>query len=1101
MSVEGNALQSLKSCMDPNAMVYVFSDGSTIAMDRDWMFAQNTYVDGNGITQIIPNEYETVVSPACINSFPVNVLYKTAQTRSKGARAISFGGISDAIAIDAGKLKSTFTLSGYFSVPTGFTGNGALFTAYYGPNSGSILWSITVDKVTGYMNFNWLDRNTGWTSCAIYDPTNLSTPRINVCDGGFHFLEIIFASSGITIAFDKFMIPAATNATIPGTLDLRNYVQSTRNLWIGGTQAGQFTQMSLDNLRYFNYDLPTSSAANIQNDPRMVFSPAPIVQLRYDDYTANLLEVSGNNTFFESFGNPSLSIAPNIRNIWIDYTRAMKSNPNLGDILVRLNDPNQFAFANQYEVDDLSILPSVLYTDAIGGTFKINPQDGLSLESTGFVAIDEADASKVLITQSNRNYPNMIFPNHFATDLSVTSKDCSFNWDDVFVWANGYFIPTLNDSTNQVTITVAPNANHFKLNLPLDGVTPIFSGNITWSSSNTVAATVDHLGNVSALNFGITTISAVDALGHEAFCIVYVQSNGTLTPPVSLNMNTNRFYLVDAISYLNTMKNEQGNVDGNPPSMTQLHLSDAPIPTCTVTENPLYDVYKYDFQIRLFAWKNVRFSQWLNSNTIEYEDLNLAVPISQVGSAKGIPNAMSINVMPNSDFVNTGAWSFVKSNAAAQTVALTTAPTIFPSGYGSILKLHQSTGTNNGYYDDYSSSKFDVKSGYPMLFSVYLKAFQCQGTASVKFYATSAATTVLEEVPFADVDDYDNNGSYNWINPLTSTAYPATDIRGFNRVKAEIIVPVGAKYAVFCVRKYETTVAPQGSPVRTTSDLVVLAAMAQYNTDNLSIFRDWVPYIVSTTYTWVKYTNSPIAVPGNIVMLDTPYGVTGVGYAYNKTTDVMSNQPTDYTWFNYTNSRISIPTAVSFNVPIHFDAHFIIADGRILNSREYNIDPTNPSKIQLNYLLNDAEEYYQKALLHYRTYAQGIAAGGNPSLNDYPIWNSNVAVGQESLPAYEATMKKYAYISYQLVNIVSKDGTDLRIIRKPAALVDFPLKNEITFDEIEINDLIIIDGYFIPYEWIHNATVKLPTSNRTFDYLNGRRLSDCEIYRLQLAKG
>lgn len=198
---------------------------------------------------------------------------------------------------------------------------------------------------------------------------------------------------------------------------------------------------------------------------------------------------------------------------------------------------------------------------------------------------------------------------------------------------------------------------------------------------------------------------------------------------------------------------------------------------------------------------------------------------------------------------------------------------------------------------------------------------------------------------------------------------------------------------------------------------------------------------------------------------------------------VLLNEDDDY---------VNVYKEITFSEVVNPKAHVIINNGRILPENDYYIDPRNPKKIILKRIQFEAQNYYRDAKDYYLNYIhEGVR---DPRFID-PI--DYVLARGAKYPALEATRTKFGYQSYSLVNFESIDGRPLRLIRHRNTRTCFPYHDEIAFDEIGINDVVIINGYFTPYEWKEDNVIKLPITKTLPLYRTISTLDKADVYRLK----
>ena len=71
--------------------------------------------------------------------------------------------------------------------------------------------------------------------------------------------------------------------------------------------------------------------------------------------------------------------------------------------------------------------------------------------------------------------------------------------------------------------------------------------------------------------------------------------------------------------------------------------------------------------------------------------------------------------------------------------------------------------------------------------------------------------------------------------------------------------------------------------------------------------------------------------------------------------------------------------------------------------------------------------------------------------------------------------------TYSLINFEAEDPTKVvELHSSNACAVDFPKKGEITFTRLRIGDMVLINGLFEPYIWVHQNTIKIPKTANTY---------------------
>lgn len=142
---------------------------------------------------------------------------------------------------------------------------------------------------------------------------------------------------------------------------------------------------------------------------------------------------------------------------------------------------------------------------------------------------------------------------------------------------------------------------------------------------------------------------------------------------------------------------------------------------------------------------------------------------------------------------------------------------------------------------------------------------------------------------------------------------------------------------------------------------------------------------------------------------------------------------------------------LTFSVNVNENAHLIICNGKVLTPDEYYIDPENPKTIVLKNI-----EYECNTLL------DQIVSEIDNNLEYY-----------ENVNPLHLLRSMVLERTYSLVNFTSEDpNKELYLRNSNACAVDFPKKGEIMFSRLKIGDLVLIDGLFEPYLWVHQNTIR-----------------------------
>jgi hypothetical protein len=159
-------------------------------------------------------------------------------------------------------------------------------------------------------------------------------------------------------------------------------------------------------------------------------------------------------------------------------------------------------------------------------------------------------------------------------------------------------------------------------------------------------------------------------------------------------------------------------------------------------------------------------------------------------------------------------------------------------------------------------------------------------------------------------------------------------------------------------------------------------------------------------------------------------------------------------------SSVYIIKEIVFPEPINKNAHFILDNGIILDREEYIIDPEDSRKITLKYSEISAYSLLNEIIKDIRE-------------------NSDIYGGIKPLSLIEQVLLNH---TYSLINfsLVPEENKTLYLKRSIACATDFPYKGEITFPDLDLGDLVTVNGTYSEYEWVHNNTIKFPRKRFSF---------------------
>ena len=154
---------------------------------------------------------------------------------------------------------------------------------------------------------------------------------------------------------------------------------------------------------------------------------------------------------------------------------------------------------------------------------------------------------------------------------------------------------------------------------------------------------------------------------------------------------------------------------------------------------------------------------------------------------------------------------------------------------------------------------------------------------------------------------------------------------------------------------------------------------------------------------------------------------------------------------------VYIIKTIVFPEEINENAHFIMVNGIVLNPSDYVIDPNDKRKITLLKVEQEANALLKSIL---DDIAYDRKNGTSYYQNVKPL---NLI--QEAL-----TSKYYSLVNF---STTEKDKT-LYMKRSTCCATNFPYYREITFPKIESGDMVLINGTYNRFEWIHDNTIYYP---------------------------
>jgi len=158
-------------------------------------------------------------------------------------------------------------------------------------------------------------------------------------------------------------------------------------------------------------------------------------------------------------------------------------------------------------------------------------------------------------------------------------------------------------------------------------------------------------------------------------------------------------------------------------------------------------------------------------------------------------------------------------------------------------------------------------------------------------------------------------------------------------------------------------------------------------------------------------------------------------------------------------AAVYIPKTLLFPFEVNTDAHMLFVNGIVIDPKEYSVDVHDKRKV----------------ILH-NVYRQGLNLLNEMifEINSNPVQY----IGTTPLAMIRSSLIEK---TYSLVNFTSSvPNKTLHLTYSKANAVDFPYRHEITFANLDLGDLVLVDGVYIPYEWVHKYTIKHPVKQFSF---------------------
>jgi len=174
--------------------------------------------------------------------------------------------------------------------------------------------------------------------------------------------------------------------------------------------------------------------------------------------------------------------------------------------------------------------------------------------------------------------------------------------------------------------------------------------------------------------------------------------------------------------------------------------------------------------------------------------------------------------------------------------------------------------------------------------------------------------------------------------------------------------------------------------------------------------------------------------------------------------------------FVYRSKQISIPKQLNFPEPLEEDTFILLLNGVVVPESEYEIDKLNNNRIVL--------KGYRNYILTIFTELLGI----NENINSFIILSKLL------------TSNKFTIVRFNSTLPLKK----AKIFRDREILRNSPYPGNVSFREIKYNDLILVDGHYIPFIWENIKSIRYPDTLYTLHDSISDFIESSDIYRLRV---
>lgn len=189
--------------------------------------------------------------------------------------------------------------------------------------------------------------------------------------------------------------------------------------------------------------------------------------------------------------------------------------------------------------------------------------------------------------------------------------------------------------------------------------------------------------------------------------------------------------------------------------------------------------------------------------------------------------------------------------------------------------------------------------------------------------------------------------------------------------------------------------------------------------------------------------------------------------------DVLASNPEEplsinNTRFTFNDRFFDIPDTLIFENEVEEDSFILLMNGVVLNENNYSISENNKRKIILK---------------NYKSFVLSLfieLVGKEYKTNKFDRLKDVV------------TSNKFTMIRFKSTDETRK----IKVYRDRECIRNSPYPGQVTFRDVDYNDLILVDGHYIPYLWENHKSIRFPDTISTVRDSENDYLNDADIYRL-----